>query len=507
MNTLNIVETTGENVATETRAYLGEIQARLVAESAVVAAPTVKMAAADVKAMKTSFSDIASRYTASADARFAEYKRHADDHKVGSDGWERYSMYAVQEMYECLAHATYRCTGYEYSAMASWEDLAIAIEAAAGVAKRHLHESKGRLDEVSSVMLKAGMQRTLAWKAEAIIRYPSIGQTLIEYSDKHILGVLYFEADEPMFIGYENQAAKVGFRVTRRRLGTVLALAGETDGAVRERVEFYKRQRTAGVTLLAVPNDRMWSGYYTNHIDCGSCMAHELSEFNNLDTHPIDTYCAQAFGKGDNGLALIVLQDAEGRTIGRGILNTERGSMVRWYGNVLGERACKSIGWSIDREALEGSWLALVEDDGRLVHPYVDGDNEYGDINYGEGRVYLSGSGDLQLQDTDGYSYREGNSEAYCPFTDAYYREAQTTWLDRQGVACYTPVVDDPECYNVEVCYVYGEPAEDATEVQLVNGETVYICGHAHHRIFRCGATINGFRSKHGRYPDREVLV
>lgn len=241
-------------------------------------------------------------------------------------------------------------------------------------------ERLGRLDE----------QRRRDWVYSMTGLYP-------------VLHFNYMDVDGPWIAGFLTAEDACRMKFSRVRLGAYLASEGLDDATVRAKVECAK-QAVAQAEFHAVPNDCLWADVYTGGVS--SCMSDEADEYRIWDSiHPVDTYASSYYGAGDNSLVLIYTKEGHEVT-GRGILNLQSGKIVRWYGNPVAERALKRSGVSTGyREALSGTWLALIEQDKRFIHPYTDGALAYGEIK--DDRVYITGdSSNPCLQDTSGSSYR-----------------------------------------------------------------------------------------------------
>lgn len=215
--------------------------------------------------------------------------------------------------------------------------------------------------------------------------------------------VHYMDEDGPWVAGFLNldDACKLRFR--RIRLGAYYAEQGMDDTRVRSLVEKAK-QGIAGAEFEAYPNDCLWEDVYTNGPT--SCMADSACEYNCWDDHhPVTAYSSSYHGSGDNSLVLLVSKDSSGNIEGRGILNVQKGTIVRWYGDNVAERALKHAGVNVsDRRNMAGAWLALIEEGKRFIHPYVDGDLSYGRID--GNRVYIIEDGSICIQETSGSSLR-----------------------------------------------------------------------------------------------------
>lgn len=287
-------------------------------------------------------------------------------------------------------------------------------------------------------------------RAQTRTRFESIGEWLVSQARNVVVGeegmeywcdrlagfdyvgvqVHYMDEDGPWVAGFLNldDACKLRFR--RIRLGAYLAEQGMGDGEVRDRVERAK-QHVAGATFEAYPNDCEWTDLYTS--GPGSCMADPVDEYQTWDDiHPVSVYSSAYHGAGDNSLALLISRDEDGTITGRGILNLQRGTIVRWYGDNVAERVLLRNGVDVsDRKTLKDSWLAHLSQGKRFIHPYVDGDYGAGFIE--DGRIYIGDEG-FDLQETSGSSF-SGNvhycedTERYEDADDAVYQEGHENYV------------------------------------------------------------------------------
>lgn len=297
--------------------------------------------------------------------------------------------------------------------------------------------------------------------------------------------VHYMEEDGPWIAGFLtlDDACKLRFR--RVRLGAYLAEQGESDGWVREYVEKAKQQ-VAGASFTAYPNDVNWEDAYTT--GPGSCMADSASEYNTWDEiHPVSVYSSSLYGSGDNSLVLLTSRDEDDCITGRGILNLQTNSIVRWYGDNQAERVLKRAGVNTyDRQALDGTWLALVKADGRFIHPYVDGDLGYGVIE--DDRVYIRNDG-ICIQETGGSSYI-GGGYYYC----------EDTGLELSEDACeYQEVTETYISHDCDSwrCPIIGEwvSGYNRTAVTL-HGVRTEVSEYAYYRINQYCTLMNGARDR-----------
>ena len=295
--------------------------------------------------------------------------------------------------------------------------------------------------------------------------------------------VHYMEADGPWVAGYLTLDDACRLRFRRVRLGAYLAEQGESDATVRSYVEKAK-QKVAGAEFTAYPNDTEWEHAYTR--GPGSCMADSASEYSTWDDiHPVSTYCSSLHGCGDNSLVLITSTEG-GSITGRGILNLQSGSIVRWYGDNQAERVLKRSGVNTDdREALEGSWLAHLSKGERFIHPYVDGDLGYGEIE--DGRVYIRNDG-ICIQETSGSSY--SGTAYYCEDTEREMGEDECTYQEVTD----TYISDNCDDWR---CPLINEWVSryNRTEIML-HGVYTEVSEYAWYRINHFATNMNGGRSK-----------
>lgn len=321
-----------------------------------------------------------------------------------------------------------------------------------------------------------------------------VGDEGTEYWARNLSGVTsvgfqlhYIDHDGPWVAGFLNldDACKMRFR--RIRLGAYLTEQGMGDGGVRSRVERAK-QEIAGANFTAYPNDTRWEDIYTN--GPGSCMASEAHEYECWDDlHPVDAYSAAFHGAGDNHLCLLVSKDSEGNNTGRGILNLQRGKIVRWYGDPVAERVLIRQGVDVsDRYCMKGSWLALLQQGARFIHPYVDGDLSYGKVD--DDRVYIVDNSDHPcLQETGGSSYM-GDTE-YCIDTEQNEVEDDCTYQDISG----TYISNDCDSWR---CPVIGEFSRQYDRVSMnLHGINVEVAEWTYYNRTSVLTPIGGSGSRH----------
>lgn len=213
----------------------------------------------------------------------------------------------------------------------------------------------------------------------------------------------YMDEDGPWVAGFLSVQDAARMRFRRVRLGAFLTELGFSDGVVRTKVERAKQQ-VAGAQFEVFPNDCLWEEVYTTGPN--SCMSDSSDDYDTWDgIHPVCVYSSSYYGAGDNSLALLISRDDDGEITGRGILNLQRNSIVRWYGDAVAERVLLRNGVKVDdRSAMKGSWLALITNSRgtKFIRPYVDGDHGQGEV---QGNRVVIGRGGLDLQCTSGAEY------------------------------------------------------------------------------------------------------
>lgn len=234
------------------------------------------------------------------------------------------------------------------------------------------------------------------------------------------IGTVYTEEDVAWFAGFLTQADFDSLRFRRVRVAAAVKELTGSDTTAKNAAD--RLRDVQSFTWKIYPNDVPFGAVYVDldgHI--GSCMSNPACTYTcPNDIHPCDVYSSSYFGAGDNGLALLVAYQGE-KPVGRGILNTNNNHVVRWYGGHKAYLMLVGLGIEGDSDALIGSWLARVEDSGRVAGPYLDGGEgeDGGDII----RIVHCG---FDMSNTDGY-YR---FEPYhmCVYDEEEYPESDMTW-------------------------------------------------------------------------------
>jgi len=355
-----------------------------------------------------------------------------------------------------------------------------------------------------------GLVRVDSWRPFCPLK-KLFKQAGVPHQDTASCGVFiaYFDdAGEPFVAGLLTPHDVLTLRFRRVRLGSYLTELGKENEWVRNIVNRVKAEQ-ATAQFVVYPNDYLWGRVYADGRACvESCMSYEAGHWDDMEyfptQHPIDAYSSAYWGSGDNGLALVVQVDVEGDMMGRGILNTRDGNIVRWYGAVSGGRALRRLA-DMDVEddsALEGSWLALLTDEGtevpvdmagRFVHPYVDGTRSHGTVDNETRRVLLLKDGEQELQDTCGWSYT-GEESVYCSYNSRTYRAGAVT---RQPITGVTVRTANLEKARAEwTCPVTGEWVDaDCRERVKVDGAYITVADPYWINIAIESGLLTGYRT------------
>jgi hypothetical protein len=315
------------------------------------------------------------------------------------------------------------------------------------------------------VDVQAAAEDTLAAVRTSMPRlYDTLPERLYEvvsqYDVPAISAALVFYTDEtgPWVAGLLSEQDIGRVRFSRKRLGAWLKSVGVSDLDVRAAVEQCKAEQ-AGAEFTVYPNDCNFADVYQN--SCSSCMADAAEDYEVWDDiHPTTVYSSAYCGAGDNGLALFTVRDRQGFHEARGIWNSKTNQIVRWYGEYEGCRALQGLGIHTHLYALEGSWLALEQCDGRFIHPYLDGAYNGGCVEESEGRVYLEvfddeweadGDGIVHLSTTEGssrvqYEYYACDVGEYLPRSEVERLPIQNRWVStawREATDLICPIIGE----------------------------------------------------------------
>lgn len=266
-----------------------------------------------------------------------------------------------------------------------------------------------------------------------------------------LLGYVTTEGTDAMFHGFVGGFGSFSqLRWQSMRLAAAVKQVTGSDTDAQRAADKFRDVNNYNFTVY--PNDYPFGDVYVEHAsELDSCMSNNADDYEcPKGIHPCDTYSAAWFGAGDNGLAL-VLACKGADVVGRGILNTQNGQIVRWYGeHKAGLQLKNKFNIEMDSGALDGSWLALVEDDTGFAHPYVDGDYEYGDLC--NGTVVLVSPGAFDLQNTGGRT--DTVQKQYCCINQEYYSEEDMTYQPEND----TWILEGADAHRIALeCPVTGE--------------------------------------------------
>lgn len=316
------------------------------------------------------------------------------------------------------------------------------------------------------------------------------------------LAIPYIEGGEAWVAGFLSPRDTNTWRFTRRRMAAWLADSGMySETAARDIVEKIKTVN-ADAEFVMHPNDIPFGKLYALSDDnSGSCMSGPSSRWDGLwdDRHPTDAYSSSFFGCGDNQLVLMTSMhggEVTGRAVCRITANGIRA--VRWYGNHSHRRAAERFGLVIRDGALEYSWLALVENpDGiSFLHPYVDGEFGYGQIDHDNGRVLLEEydedeSGDqVCLHETEGHSVLPGVDAVFCSDVGRLLHRHQAVYqpISRSHRSKNEPGENGSDDWR---CGVTGEHVVEWRRAWMyVNSEHTHVCDVVQNEPARLGKLV-----------------
>lgn len=307
---------------------------------------------------------------------------------------------------------------------------------------------------------KLGIARS---RTQVVLPTGQEGEVII--SAGGFLGVVYTLEGTVWFAGFLNNEDFLKLNFRRMRLGAAVKELTNDSEVARKAVD---AARTSEFDFVLYPNDVPFGEvYYSMRNTVHSCMSGSVDNYRApFDVHPCDVYSTAHYGQGDNGLVL-VQASKDGKPVGRGILNVQTRTIVRWYGE-HDARTLLANTFSIeqDSDALDGVRLALIQDGCRIAAPYLDGNEE--SVGLDDGYLVV-GIRDVRCDDTTGYRYL-GSTQECCISGDTYleedmyYQDASETW--------YHPDNTD----GAVECAVTGEYfARYDTSPHTIDGEDVHV--------------------------------
>ncbi|UVX34752.1 MAG: hypothetical protein [Bacteriophage sp.] len=205
------------------------------------------------------------------------------------------------------------------------------------------------------------------------------------------------------------------FRTKSMRLGKWLQSVWGRAKDIRPLVEDVKVLNKPSTTYLCTTEQEWYDAYEGGQ---SSCMTG-----NNFEYSPVRCYASTSHGLPDNGLRLFI--QYVGELFGdnfevqvRAIVNVNSKTYVRAYGTAA-DAVLRAAGYERDGDCLDGCVLARIPypgDSACVLMPYLDGDNDYVDEHTvaGVDCFVVTGDGEYQALEADGYIYLEGGEECVC---------------------------------------------------------------------------------------------
>jgi len=330
-------------------------------------------------------------------------------------------------------------------------------------------------DVANSVLSPQGRSAGFLYNMREITEDAFEGYRYVRYAEGCLFaleGVHSTEADTAMFHGFVGVDNLTQLRWQNLRMGVAVKQATGSDEEARRAADLFRDVKS--YTFKLYPNDVAFGPVYVDFDDdtkssgLGSCMSGDDCSNVPYGVHPCDAYSSAHFGAGDNGLVLVVAYKGD-LAVGRGILNVQNKQVVRWYGNYRASvQFFAATGTEDESAALEGSWLALIEQDGRFAHPYIDSDSEYGSLDRDAGRVVLF-EGTFDLQNTRGYSHAV--ETRICCYDDEWYPESEMTYQEHTDTW-----IADRNIRRAYTCAITGEHLHRySMHKGTVDGDVVWV--------------------------------
>lgn len=205
------------------------------------------------------------------------------------------------------------------------------------------------------------------------------------------------------------------FRTKSMRLGKWLQSVWGNAKDIRPLVEDIKVLNRPSTTYLCTTEQEWYDAYEGGQCSCMTGNSFEYS--------PVRCYASTSHGLPDNGLRLFI--QYVGELFGdnfevqvRAIVNVNSKTYVRAYGTAA-DAVLRAAGYTEDGDCLAGCILARIpypRDSGRVLMPYLDGDNDYVDEHVAAGVdcFVVTGDGEHQALEADGYIYLEEGEECVC---------------------------------------------------------------------------------------------
>ena len=293
------------------------------------------------------------------------------------------------------------------------------------------------------------------------------------------------------FFGHLNFDAMLKFNTVQLPLGKAMAALGVDNELIKSTLIRLTTPENVSNRLVVYPNDTRFCFPYMEAHNKGSicsCMSRAASCYDSGtdawgdEYHPLDAYSLAYFSGLDNNVALFTLNDANGNIISRSIVNVNKKTYVRMYGDHKLCLILNQLGINEDGATLDGVALACLHpyyhermDGEALVGPYLDGCSDYVRIGNVEGHedtdvLWVDGNGDTCFCDTNGV-YNQ-SSRLMCERCEEYMSEEDSYYVPYEGVY----LCEDCFYEHTAECAITGERAftQHMTEIHL-DGEWAWV--------------------------------
>ena len=312
-----------------------------------------------------------------------------------------------------------------------------------------------------------------------------------QYHSYYLHQFIYKTESGVYFFGHLNFDAMLKFNTVQLPLGKAMAALGVDNELIKSTLIRLTTPENASNRLVIYPNDtRFCFPYMEAHGTGGicSCMSKAASSYDSgtdewgNEYHPLDAYSLAYFSGLDNSLALFTLVNGDGNIISRSIVNVNKKTYVRMYGDHKLCLILNQLGINEDGDTLDGVALACLHpyylgrvDSDALVGPYLDGCHDYVRIGNVEGHedtdvLWVGGNGDIYFCDTNGV-YNQ-SSRLMCDRCEGNMSEDESYYVHYEGVY----LCEDCFYEHTAECAITGERAftNHMTEIRL-DGEWAWV--------------------------------
>lgn len=166
------------------------------------------------------------------------------------------------------------------------------------------------------------------------------------------------------------------------------------------------------------------------------------------------------YGLPQNNIGLAYMQNPAGCKYARSIVNTKTKEYVRIYPSgdsgtaAIFDKKLAALGYYPNREALDGIHLVYkVEDESRIVCPYLDGDMSISPVRTSNTEYLLvSNNGEYGAQETGGYA----NAGSVCDVCGDFHEPEDLIYIEDEEIQVC------PHCFSAEYVWATGRYAEVA---------------------------------------------